>query len=99
MIKLQPASFTDSITDDGQELTRLPYPVVADDVSGQVQNNPLISRVVGFVGDVKRQEVDLWWQDARTGDLSELVGKYVVVQMADGGLSTLATDVQSAVRI
>lgn len=98
LYKIQPAPSVDFITGDGHELTKLPYPIVADKY-GQIPEQAQVLgfvRVVGFVRDLARQEVDLYWRNAIHPTFKgELVGMYVVVENAEGRLSTLVTAVQT----
>lgn len=79
-IKLQPSPRVDHITDDGHEMTQLPYPFyVAEDGSVERQDfwrgDP--AAVVGFQKDLAVQQIDLWWRDA-VKDPQKAVGMYVV---------------------
>ncbi len=82
IVTLQPAAHVDHITEDGTELTKLPYPFHVN-VHGEIQRqdfwkgNP--ERVVGFVSDLHRQEVDLSWDEVY-GDPQRAVGQYVITQ-------------------
>ena len=80
MIRFQPAPVTDHITHDGTELTKLPYPIVADQF-GVIPDGHGDQRIIGFVADPSKQRVDLWWNDIR--DLQHTVGMYVIT--ATGG--------------
>lgn len=89
MIRLQPSAFVDQIVDD-HELTRLPYPFYVD-YDGNVgrqdfwRGSP--ARVVGFVRDLARQEVDLWWQEAAK-DPQQVVGMYLITVDRKGNMAT-----------
>lgn len=90
IITLQPSPRVDQITEDGRELTQLPYPFhVAE--SGDIdrqdfwRGSPL--EVLGFANRLDVQRVDLWWDDA-LGDPQQAVGKYIVTQDADGTIGT-----------
>lgn len=60
------APHTDKITDDGTELTQVPYPFHVN-LDGTVQRQDLWNgnphRVIGFVQRLDLQQVDLWWSD------------------------------------
>lgn len=98
IITLQPAPNVDHITDDGTELTRLPYPfhVRADDGGIERQDfwQGSVARVVGFVADLNRQEVDLWWRDAAK-DPQRAVGMYVITQDDKGDMATQMTAIST----
>jgi hypothetical protein len=88
VIKLQPAPRVDHITDDGRELTQLPYPFyVAED--GKVDRQDFWRgdpyAVIGFQEDLARQQIDLWWDDV-VKDPQSAVGKYVVTRDSRGGM-------------
>lgn len=90
IITLQPAAHVDQITDDGTELTKLPYPFHVN-AAGEIQRqefwngNP--ERVIGFVSDLHRQEVDLDW-DVVFRDPQRAVGQYVITQDKSGTWAT-----------
>lgn len=77
---IQPAPHVDHITDDGTELTKLPYPYHTDQ-DGNIQRqdfwkgDPL--RVIGFQKDLAVQQIDLRWKDALE-DIQQAVGMYLV---------------------
>lgn len=98
LYRIQPAPRTDHITSDGTELTQRPYPIVCDG-AGNVEGMPSVSRVVGFVRDLARQQVDVSWHEVAAVHvpLSDMVGTYVVVQDRSGNWSTLVTAVESLV--
>lgn len=80
IITLQPAQITDHLTDDGHELTQLPYPFhVTDD--GLVlhqdfwQGSP--ARIIGFAARVDVHSIDLDWSEA-VAEPQRAVGMYVV---------------------
>lgn len=97
ILTVQPAASTDQITEDGTELTRLPYPFHCDK-DGNVQRQdfwrgkPL--RVVGFAADLAVHKVDLRWREAFDVPTRAL-GMYVVSQNADGSVFTHLTAVES----
>jgi hypothetical protein len=90
-ITLQFSSHTDEITPDGQELTRKPYPYHVDAATGRIQRQDFwqgrVFRVIGFVVDPGRMEIDLWWPDVATHP-QRAVGMYVVVADDNGRWST-----------
>lgn len=89
-ITLQPAPRVDSISDDGTELTQLPYPFHVRE-NGQIlrqdfwKGNPLW--VVGFVADLNRREVDIMWHVAIKNP-DRMVGMYIVTMNADDGVAS-----------
>jgi hypothetical protein len=96
IITLQPSSVVDQITEDGTELTRLPYPyhVTEDgDVMGQDFWRGEPEGVIGFQRDAAVQKVDLWWDDA-VADPQQVVGLYPVLR-EHGNLSTLLIAIES----
>lgn len=97
ILRVQPASRIDNLTDDGQEMTQQPYPLfVGEDgaVGRQDFWNGRVYRVVGFQRDLAVQQVDLWWRDAYAGP-ERAVGMYVVAVDKDGGMFNLDTAVES----
>ena len=90
--KIQPAAFTDQLTSDGAQLAKKPYPIVCDQ-RGNVLESPLISKVIGFVADLSRQEVDLHWRERTLAD--DVVGMYLIVADHGGAWSTLSTAIES----
>lgn len=95
-ITLQPSEYTDHITGDGTELTKLPYPlhVERDGTIGRQdfwKGNP--SRVIGFTRDVAAQRIDLLWADV-VDSPQQAVGTYVVVVGKDGRFSTLVNAIK-----
>jgi hypothetical protein len=101
VITVQPASYVDHITEDGTELTKLPYPFHAvGDRTGEIMNQELWQgrpkRVVGFVSDLHRQEVDLFWLDRRfLNNPQQVVGMYLVTQDSDGGMAVHNTAIET----
>lgn len=96
IITLQPSSVVDRITEDGTELTRLPYPyhVTEDgDVLGQDFWRGEPEAVIGFQRDAAVQKVDLWWDEA-VADPQRAVGMYPVLR-EHGNLSTLLIAIAS----
>lgn len=98
IITLQPSPRVDHLTEDGTELTQLPYPFHVD-AKGDIQRqdfwrgNP--AKVIGFTNDPAVQRVDLWWDDA-VKDPQQAVGKYVVTRDDKGGMSVHVIAIQSA---
>ena len=82
------------LPDTGNPMAPLPYPFfVEEDADGTIgrqdfwKGNP--ARVVGFVSDNARQEIDLPWEAVvADGDYDQVVGMYVVTASADGSFST-----------
>jgi hypothetical protein len=95
--RIQPSEHTDQITEDGQELKRLPYPFYADE-DGMVQRQDFwrgkVYKVVGFVGDLARQEVDLLWSDALK-EPEQVPGMYLITITSFGDVSTHVTAVKA----
>jgi hypothetical protein len=83
LITIQTSEYADQII-DGEELTKMPYPITADE-TGRVEGQPFIdtSRVIGFQRDLAVQSIDLRWADA-VKDPQQAVGMYVVTQRAQG---------------
>lgn len=102
--KIQPASHTDHITEDGTELQRRPYPLFIDE-GGIAYQNTLINRVVGFVKDLVKHEINVRWSEVINENhpmhfpLEDLVGYYIIVQMNDGNWATLTTAIESAEKL
>jgi hypothetical protein len=102
LYKIQPAPRTDHITDDGTELTQRPYPIVVDASGNAAENQALnVARVVGFVRDLARMEVDFSWHEVAAGHIAmaDVVGMYVIIQNREGAWSTLMTAVESFVKL
>jgi hypothetical protein len=97
VLRVQPASRIDNLTDDGHEMTQQPYPLFVDG-DGQVGRQDFwdgkIFRVLGFQRDLAVQQVDLWWRDAWT-EPERAVGMYVVAADRDGNFFNLDTAVES----
>jgi hypothetical protein len=95
--RIQPSAFTDQITSDGHQLTKLPYPFYAD-ASGAVQRqdiwNGKVTRVIGFQRDLARSAIDLRWADA-VKNPAEAVGMYLVTSDKAGDWGTHHTAVQT----
>jgi hypothetical protein len=101
MIRFQPSPHTDHVTDDGTELTKLPYPVLAHPTGLACLGSKEVL-IVGFVGDPNRQDVDLWWNDIT--DLQATVGMYMIINddvrcPETGHWSTLISAIQSVTEV
>lgn len=92
MYRIQPTSYTDQIR-DGQELTKLPYPIFAH-ADGRIINYFDEILVVGFQRDLAVQKIDLWWINI-VADPSQAVGMYLVTANDTGGWSTHETAIMS----
>lgn len=93
--KIQTHSFPDHLADDLTLLHRKPYPLVVDERGSTVPGQTLpIREVVGFVGDLARQEIDIWFAAATVG-LDRIPGTYAVVIDSHGQWSTLSTAVET----
>lgn len=96
-IRIQPAQYVDQIV-DGHEMTKLPYPLVADE-EGNVEHQELWrgdpAKVIGFQKDLAIQQVDLWWADV-VADPKKAVGTYMITSDDQGGWGTHMTAVMSA---
>lgn len=100
-LKIQNARFTDwmSADPDGElaELTKLPHPIYVDQ-DGKIARQDVwmgtMVRVVGFVGDLHRAGIDVWWRDARK-DYAKVVGMYMVTAGSDGSMGVHQTAVDS----
>lgn len=83
---LQPADVPDGTTS-----TRRPYPFHVDP-NGFVQRQDFwrgrVYRVIGFVSDPSRMDVDIHWDDAVEGDITRVVGMYVITTDTDSNWST-----------
>lgn len=94
---IQPSAFTDQMTDDGTELTKLPYPFHVND-DGTIgrqdfwQGDP--AAVIGFQAKLDVQHVDLFWSDFLT-DPQRAVGMYLVTRDRAGTWSTHENAIQS----
>ena len=97
-ITIQLSEYTDHITADGAELTRLPYPFHVEP-NGEILRqdfwNGRVLKAIGFVADIARQEVDLWWDDyaleAATGGAEKVVGMYLITEDSKGTWATHQT--------
>lgn len=93
--RIQPSRYTDHITADGTELTKLPYPFYVNEDGSILRQdiwngNPL--RVVGFQRDLAVQQIDMWWRDAlRTPD--QVPGMYLVTSDKNGDFAVHNTAV------
>lgn len=97
IIGIHLAEFTDQITADGIELTKLPYPLFVDS-GGKVGRQDIwqgvVSRVIGFVSDLAVQQVDLSWHRAKA-DPQCAVGMYLITEDSAGVWRTHVTAVES----
>lgn len=89
IVTLQPASQVDFLTEDGQELTRKPYPFhVRPD--GLVERQDVwqgsVFRVIGFLERLDGHKIDVTWNYARR-DPQRVVGMYVVTADDRGSMS------------
>jgi hypothetical protein len=102
LITFQPSEFVDHITEDGTELTKLPYPVHAWADTGRIPHDAGGTsgrRIVGFQRDLQRQQIDLSWATVAYHP-PDAVGTYAVIEGNDGKLFSLTTairDVQTRV--
>ena len=97
LITVQPSSYVDHITADGAQLTKKPYPFSAlpDGTLYPRGSRGEVSRLVGFVADSARHEVDLYWEFEFLNDPQKAVGMCLVVQNADGSMATQVTAIES----
>jgi hypothetical protein len=97
-LRLQPSEFTDYITGDGHELTKLPYPFYVFQ-TGRVGLQGFwhgrVKRAIGFQADLAKHVIDLHWQDAWS-DPEKTVGMYLVTADASGTWSVHPTAIASA---
>jgi hypothetical protein len=97
VIEVQLSEWTDHLTDEGQELTKLPYPFFVD-ASGAVGRqdfwNGIVHRVIGFQRNIAVDAVDLGWAEAYE-DPSSAIGMYVITSDHSGNWSTHLTAVKS----
>lgn len=96
-VTVQPAPFTDHVTEDGTELTRLPYPYHVTEEGAVLRQDfwrgdPEL--VIGFQARLDEQRIDLWWKDAWL-EPEKAVGMYVVLCDSEGKWSTVQTAIQS----
>jgi hypothetical protein len=97
IIEVQLSEWTDHLTDEGQELTKLPYPFFVDEtgaVGRQDFWNGIVKMVIGFQKDLAVDTVDLGWNEAYE-DPSSAVGMFVVTSDHSGNWSTHLTAVKS----
>lgn len=97
IITLQPSRCVDHVTPDGTELTQRPYPFrVSED--GAILNQEYWqgspNHVVGFVGDLRRHEVDVYWRHV-VADPQRAVGMYLITADADGTWAVHVVAVES----
>lgn len=96
MITVQPSEFVDQIV-DGEELTKLPYPMsaLADGSIWPRGSRGDITRMVGFVRDLRNERVDLYWEFEFLDDPQQAVGMYLITQNADGTMSSHGTAIKT----
>lgn len=97
VIEVQLSGWTDHLTDDGQQLTKLPYPFFADEkgmIGRQDFWNGRVLRVVGFQADLNREMIDLFWDDVYA-DPGRAIGMYAVTENKRGDWVTHMTAVKS----
>lgn len=95
LIRLQPAAYTDQISDDGYEMTKLPYPFWVRWDGTMANLNPPYTNLLGFQADLAKQQIDLWWNEARD-DPGKAIGMYAVTQDEKGGIAVHGTAIDSA---
>jgi hypothetical protein len=98
-VRLQPAEFVDHITDDGHEMTKLPYPFYVYQ-TGRVALQAsfwrgTVKTVIGFQKDLAKHTIDLFWDTVWDAPQSA-VGMYVVTSSAAGVWSVHSTAIKSA---
>lgn len=90
VFKIQPAAFVDHVTEDGVELTKLPYPFFADE-QGMVGRQDFWNgdpyQVIGFADELEVHEINLSWGEA-VKNPSLAVGMYLVTSDAAGNWGT-----------
>lgn len=99
IFKVQPSEFTDHLSEDGTERTKLPYPYFVDEaglVGRQDFWNGDPYQVIGFAKDLAVANVDLLWKEA-TENPSRAVGMYLVTLDEDGDFGTHLAAVSSMV--
>jgi hypothetical protein len=99
-VTLQPSARVDHITEDGTELTQLPYPFhVAED--GYVWRQDFwqgrVLRVIGFQTTLHEHRITVPWADAWK-DPEDAVGRYLVTEDRNGTWSTHVMAIQSATK-
>lgn len=96
LITFQPSEFVDRVTEDGAELTKLPYPVHAWADTGRIPQGVGGTpgrRIVGFQRDLNRQQIDASWATIAYHP-EDAVGMYVILENLDGSYSSLTTAVR-----
>jgi hypothetical protein len=93
MLVLQPSPRTDHITEDGQELQQVPYPIYANE-KGVGMLGAKDVRVVGFQRRLDVQRLDVHWDEV-WADPDRAVGLYVVLDQ-DGQWATEVAAIESA---
>jgi hypothetical protein len=97
IIEVQMSEWTDHLTKDWQELTKLPYPFFADEhgmIGRQDFWNGRVLRIVGFQEDLAQEMIDLFWDDAYA-EPEKAIGMYVVTENQHGDWVTHMTAVRS----
>lgn len=95
-ISFQPSPYVDGITEDGHELTKLPYPL-AYFLDGRIFDETDFwrgrnDRLVGFARDLAVQRVDIYFRELaeefadNPAAFDKTVGMYLVIENRDGGL-------------
>jgi hypothetical protein len=92
--KVQPSNRVDFITEEGDELTQLPYPFFID-AEGRVLNHEMMkaSVALGFQKRLDVHRIDLRWKDAIV-DPSKVVNMYLVT-VWDGKFQTTPLAIMS----
>lgn len=97
-LRIQPSEFTDHITDDGHEMTKMPYPYYVYQ-TGRVALQGFwkgrVKHVIGFQADLAVHTIQLHWDEAWAAP-EKAVGMYVVTGSADGVWSVHPTAIKSA---
>jgi len=97
LITFQPAEIVDHVTEDGVELTKLPYPVHAWASDGRVPNHlggytePL--RIAGFTRTRDRGQFDASWETIAYNP-PDAVGMFIVCQLPTGEMNLLTSPVR-----
>lgn len=97
-LRIQPSEFVDHITDDGHEMTKLPYPFYVYE-TGRIALQSFwkgsVKSVIGFQADLAKHVIDLHWDEA-WAEPEKCVGMYVVTCSADNVWSVHSTAIKSA---
>lgn len=94
-IKFQPSEYTDHMTEDGHEMTKLPWPIVAEpgEIYGYVVGDHWmgsVTKVIGFQKDLAVHRIDVHWTDV-VKDPQQAVGMYIVTTDKDGNMAVHET--------